>query len=484
MKDVDATEVKSDSTSNTDQSELKEKTIESIRDLVSQSIKYNVDLQGTSREQIHGLDSLSPRPRVRVESQPALFLPRTPETDPTYKRLKVYFFGTPQFTFLSISTRHTVGQLINHVVGLADVDPHVGNCFDKGVPKVISGSSKAPELYEMCLVEDEESGTPHCSGGHLGRDSRIGEFFVNSLAFCRVKEFEEVIDYAKSKLKARIEPKEEVVLDLPPSREVVLRIHCFVANQKTTIPLMVYKNLKLSEVLDKLSEQTGEHKAKECYGFRAYGSNPPRTLSTFEYRPTEFNEFFHYKAMVNSNVFDMNTEVRNLSTSEIELVANMAETVDRNTSERRMKSFATPLPHLQHHDNENKQGEESKKCYVENRASDYEYEEFAVARAQPDKKKLPLWLGVDKAMLSLYKRVKKEEWEKLGESAKAKYMVGTIELGRVGKVESAAYNQKRLYIWYRSDSKGMKRLDLEFQNHEAALRVRDKCKTYFVEHKI
>eukprot|EP00826_Nyctotherus_ovalis_P004524 TRINITY_DN1098_c0_g1_i5.p1 TRINITY_DN1098_c0_g1~~TRINITY_DN1098_c0_g1_i5.p1 ORF type:complete len:393 (+),score=54.65 TRINITY_DN1098_c0_g1_i5:133-1311(+) len=390
MKDVDATEVKSDSTSNTDQSELKEKTIESIRDLVSQSIKYNVDLQGTSREQIHGLDSLSPRPRVRVESQPALFLPRTPETDPTYKRLKVYFFGTPQFTFLSISTRHTVGQLINHVVGLADVDPHVGNCFDKGVPKVISGSSKAPELYEMCLVEDEESGTPHCSGGHLGRDSRIGEFFVNSLAFCRVKEFEEVIDYAKSsthcflisrtKGKDRAKGRGSVGSSSKPrgtlslTCKVVLRIHCFVANQKTTIPLMVYKNLKLSEVLDKLSEQTGEHKAKECYGFRAYGSNPPRTLSTFEYRPTEFNEFFHYKAMVNSNVFDMNTEVRNLSTSEIELVANMAETVDRNTSERRMKSFATPLPHLQHHDNENKQGEESKKCYVENRASDYEYE--------------------------------------------------------------------------------------------------------------
>lgn len=103
---------------------------------------------------------------------------------------------------------------------------------------------------------------------------------------------------------------------------------------------------------------------------------------------------------------------------------------------------------------------------------------------QPDKKKLALWLGVDKAMLSLYRRVRKEEWEKLGESGKAKHMVETIELGKVGKVESAAYNQKRLYVWYRSDSKNVKRIDLEFPSSQAALRVRDKCKTYFVEHKI
>lgn len=387
MKDVDATEVKSDSTSNADQLELKERTIESIRDLVSRSIKYNVDLQGASREQTH---SLVPRPGVRPESQPVVFLPRVAEADPSYRRLKLYFFGTPQFTFLSISAKHTVGQVISHVVGLADVDPHIGNCFDKGVPKVVSGNSKAPELYEMCLVEDEESGTPHCSGGYLGRDSRIGEFFVNSLAFCRVKEFEEVIDYAKSSthcfLISRAEGKNRAkgrgsagssskprgTLSL--TRKVVLRIHCLVANEKTTIPLMVYKNLKLSEVLDKLSEHTGEHKAKECYGFRAYGSASLRTLSAFEYRPTEFNEFFHYKAMVNSNVFDMNTEVRNLPTNEIELVANVAETVDRNTSERRMKSFAAPLPQLQTHDNEDEQGEESKKCYTENRVSDYEYE--------------------------------------------------------------------------------------------------------------
>lgn len=130
------------------------------------------------------------------------FLPRVPETDPNYKKLKVYFFGTSQFTFLPISKTHKIDQLIIHIIGMAEVDPFIGMCFEEGVPSQLRTNSKEPELYEMRLLADEEDPVtahiPLYQSNPLNRESRIGAFLVNSLAFCRTKEYEETLHNART----------------------------------------------------------------------------------------------------------------------------------------------------------------------------------------------------------------------------------------------------------------------------------------------
>jgi len=159
------------------------------------------------------------------------FLPRITEGDPNYKRLKVYLFGTSHFTILSISKEHKIEQLISHVVNLADIDPQIRVCFDD-LPVQIRGSAKDPELYEMRLLEDEgDASTSHLSHRTpLPKDSCIGEFLVNNVAFCRTKDFEEIIEYAKTtitpsltiELETERETKKDPTLNITSYRKVIL----------------------------------------------------------------------------------------------------------------------------------------------------------------------------------------------------------------------------------------------------------------------
>jgi len=104
------------------------------------------------------------------------------------------------------------------------------------------------------------------------------------------------------------------------------------------------ENSKLRDVLDKLEEYTNEYKGKDCFGFRPYKDIPSRSQSAFGPQSTnDFKEFLHYKSMVNSNIFDMNTEVRNLPTNELEVVNNVIEEIRRKSSERHIKSLALPI---------------------------------------------------------------------------------------------------------------------------------------------
>jgi hypothetical protein len=159
------------------------------------------------------------------------FLPRITEENPNYKRLKVYLFGTPHFTILSISKEHKIAQLISHVVNLADIDPQIGVYFDD-VPVQIRGSAKNPELYEMRLLENQgNTSTPHLPHHTaLPKDSCIGEFLVSSVAFCRTKNFEEMIEGAKTSItpsltiesEAEKGTREDPVLNIISSRKVIL----------------------------------------------------------------------------------------------------------------------------------------------------------------------------------------------------------------------------------------------------------------------
>lgn len=84
---------------------------------------------------------------------------------------------------------------------------------------------------------------------------------------------------------------------------------------------MVRKDTKLSEILEKLGHHRSEFLVKERYGFRAYESIPVRAKSVFEIpQVTDFEELSHYKSTVNSEVFNMNTEIRNLPTWNLEIV--------------------------------------------------------------------------------------------------------------------------------------------------------------------
>jgi hypothetical protein len=103
-----------------------------------------------------------------------------------------------------VSKAHKVEQLIMHIVGLAEVDPFIGMCFEKGVPSQLRGDSKEPDLYEMRMLADEEdTNTPYIplyETNPIDRENRVGSLLVNSLAFCRTKEYEETIAYANTSI--------------------------------------------------------------------------------------------------------------------------------------------------------------------------------------------------------------------------------------------------------------------------------------------
>lgn len=137
--------------------------------------------------------------------------------------------------------------------------------------------------------------------------------------------------------------------------------------------MIVQENLKLSQVLSKLAEIAGEYKSKGSFRFRPYDNFFSRSPNILEQNSTtNVNEALHYKTMVNLNIFDMNTEVRNLPTNDLELV-NVIEDLTRNSSDYR-SSFA-PLPSKDRAEEE-KQSEETSECYTENKPCDYIYEVY------------------------------------------------------------------------------------------------------------
>lgn len=94
-----------------------------------------------------------------------------------------------------------------------------------------------------------------------------------------------------------------------------------------------------------------------------------------------------------------------------------------------------------------------------------------MTRVQADGKRAQLLAGIDRMMISLYKKLKSEEWERLQEKEKVKYLLKTISVKSIKKVERALYNQRRLYVWYAVGPKSAKRIDLEFQTQEEAANV-------------
>lgn len=103
-----------------------------------------------------------------------------------------------------------------------------------------------------------------------------------------------------------------------------------------TLRLMAKKNTKLKDVLMKLRECRSDYLGDASYVFKAYDDNFKRAKSTCDRNENnDFEELFEYKTMSNVTTFDMNTEVRNLSTFDLELV----EKIQNKSRDRKLEPF-------------------------------------------------------------------------------------------------------------------------------------------------
>ena len=112
-----------------------------------------------------------------------------------------------------------------------------------------------------------------------------------------------------------------------------------------TLTLMVKKNTKLRDVLRKLREYRSECLTNVPYVFRPYDTSSRRPKSTNDRnsmynRMDDFDELFQYKKMTNVVTYDMNTEVRNLSSFELDLVV-------KSFNRFRLGRFAGPMQNTQ-----------------------------------------------------------------------------------------------------------------------------------------
>lgn len=168
----------------------------------SKPFKHNIKINSKNERSM--LTKLMKKQQLINEhnSKNVALLPYISQNNPSYQRLKVYFFETPQFTILSISREHRISELISHIIALSDVDPQVGTYFNESLPKKIKGNYKDPELYEMRLLEDEDdpkSGHIPCiEGEKMNITKNIGSFLVSAAAFCRTKEYKQLLSkYSK-----------------------------------------------------------------------------------------------------------------------------------------------------------------------------------------------------------------------------------------------------------------------------------------------
>lgn len=108
--------------------------------------------------------------------------------------------------------------------------------------------------------------------------------------------------------------------------------------------LILDKNTRLQEVFSRVMKDGGEWPPKGQYAFKAYDSSSRKAKNTSGNCTAEADELLEYKAMSNVNIFDMNTEIRNLPCFELELVrvgSSGARSSPSLTSAR--KSSATSL---------------------------------------------------------------------------------------------------------------------------------------------
>lgn len=90
--------------------------------------------------------------------------------------------------------------------------------------------------------------------------------------------------------------------------------------------MMAEKNMRLSDVLEKIGNRCGQPLPPRNYFFRAQVKTTRKAqtviLSLLKASDYQANDMLHYKNMNNANVFDMNTEVKNLASFNLEVKIN------------------------------------------------------------------------------------------------------------------------------------------------------------------
>jgi len=124
-------------------------------------------------------------------------LPTAAENEPEKQKLRIFLFGTTEYVDLFIAKKHTVEEIINHVICLSNSNVTVRKLFLEGLLEPIQPHYKNPTLYEIKLLEDEEDPEeyyiPLYDAGALDNKKPIGEFSVSAVAFCRIKHFQHVL---------------------------------------------------------------------------------------------------------------------------------------------------------------------------------------------------------------------------------------------------------------------------------------------------
>ena len=89
--------------------------------------------------------------------------------------------------------------------------------------------------------------------------------------------------------------------------------------------IMADKEMTLAQVLQKLATRRGIKLPPDQYVFKAFNSNNKsgRKLTNEQSNDKSFNEMLQYKSMYNINVFNMNMEVRNLHSFDLELTEKL-----------------------------------------------------------------------------------------------------------------------------------------------------------------
>lgn len=147
-----------------------------------------------------------------------------------------------------------------------------------------------------------------------------------------------------------------------------------------TLCLMMNKNTKLSDVLDKVLENKIKYSSKDRLAFKTYVNSSNETRSMSERSRIDYKKLLEYKTTNNVNLFDMNTEIRNLPTFDLELTEIILDKVRIGRSEQNAKSLTMPGPYLETELKVYKSEEESKKDYeyLYNRLSASSYDVISV----------------------------------------------------------------------------------------------------------
>ena len=112
-------------------------------------------------------------------------LPEPPASDPNRQKLKVFLLGTPDYITIIISKVNKVEDAIRHIMAVYNTSPRA-----KDAPLDHPDDTAA---YELRLLEDDEEEyfTPLYEIAALDKKKKIGEFDVDAVAFCKVKQYNE-----------------------------------------------------------------------------------------------------------------------------------------------------------------------------------------------------------------------------------------------------------------------------------------------------